>query len=258
MHLECTGAAAVAAGEGIVRRGAARDTRRHFPVVRAPLHRSSTGWTAFRVLFPLVFRLFLPKCVLFVDLVSTQVLARCQRLSVARDAIDSRTGAFNATFSVLYLDNEIPFSLLEVYEPATDPNVISTRRANGSRGLYVKHVDLPFGSLVHIPTVVVEAFVWNETSQEPVFETPETRQTNRGSGSNSHERKQLPPYNALVLNGCLDVLGELPVRELIFATRSRAPDADLLAFLEKRARALGVSWSPGELETNDWASCPKV
>ena len=52
-----------------------------------------------------------------------------------------------------------------------------------------------------------------------------------------------------------DVLGALPIKELMFATRAKAPDAGVLAAMYASAKARGVAWNEKALKHVDHSKC---
>merc|ERR1711998_285197 len=144
-----------------------------------------------------------------------QVGTSCQTLDVsyAQD-----TGEVTMDFSVKY--GFIPFTITENYTPVAGSLDV--------RGYYNKNAAMPGGSLLTLPTVVVDA-------------------TESEDGST---------YESMTLFSCAaDPHGIADVRELVFATRSKSISADELASLEATARALGVPFKTAELKSVDHSGC---
>ena len=130
-----------------------------------------------------------------------QAGARCQQLNTSITA-----SGFDVNFRARY--GPAPFSLTERYT-----------REGSAAGVFIKRATLPGGTLVRLPTVVVDV---------------------------------LP--HALTLFSCTDELpGHSTVSELVVATKHSGDDASANA-LQALARALGVPHAT-EARRVDWTAC---
>ena len=133
--------------------------------------------------------------------------------------------AFVADYPVLG-----PFTLHEQLTPrAGDDGKVAA-------GYYTKVAKMPLniGKLLTIPTVFVDVTRGNAT---------------RADGGAA------VPYETMTQYSCLDVLGAVPIKELVFATRAKAPDAGVLAAMYASAKARGVTWNAKALKHVDHSKC---
>ena len=156
-----------------------------------------------------------------------QVGASCQTLNGVPAPSNEKGVAFAFDFKVDY--GPLPFTITELYTP---------RKGDGGGGapavgFYTKNAKMPMGKLLNLPTVFVDVTAGNAT---------------RADGSAA-------PYETMTLYSCIDVLGALPVTELVFATRAKAPGAGVLAAMEASARAQGVAWNDQALKHVDHSKC---
>jgi len=141
-----------------------------------------------------------------------QVGASCQTLNSTYDA---ETGGTSMDFAVKYLGG-LPFTIVERYTPV-----------NASvPGYYNKNAAMPGGSLLTLPTAVVD-FTLSEDGSE---------------------------YTSMTLFSCIAPVGVAQVTEVIIATKTPSISAAELSQLEDTARSLGVQWS-GDLTTVDHSRC---
>ena len=54
---------------------------------------------------------------------------------------------------------------------------------------------------------------------------------------------------------CLDVLGVLPVTELVMATRARNPSPGTVEAMEEKAHSLGVPFASDKVDHVNWTVC---
>ena len=146
-----------------------------------------------------------------------QIGSRCQTLN-ASYALGS--GVVTMAFAVDY--GKVPFTINEVYAPATVSKTNATRIA----GFYTKTAQVPGGSLLTLPTVVVDV----------------------GAPAAVGGR-----YTTMTLSTCTVKLG-IAVHELVLATRSRARDDARLAAMVATATKQGVDTS--DLRQSNWSACP--
>jgi len=144
-----------------------------------------------------------------------QVGASCQTLDVsyAQD-----TGEVSMDFAVKY--GIIPFTITENYTPV--PGSLDVQ------GYYNKNAAMPGGSLLTLPTVVVDA---SESEDGSTYET-------------------------MTLFSCAaDPHGIAYVSELVFATRGKSISAAERSSLEATAHALGVPFKSSDLTLVDHSGC---
>merc|ERR1712032_1043605 len=136
----------------------------------------------------------------FIDI--AQLGASCQTLN---STYDSASGKISMDFRVKYIGELIPFTINEVYTPvlAKVP------------GQYIKQANMPGGSLLQLPTVVVDV--------------------NDGGDDK---------YDAMTLYSCLDRIGPISdpwgnhIDELVFATRQPTIDGATLDAMKEKARQI--------------------
>jgi hypothetical protein len=133
-----------------------------------------------------------------------QVGASCQTLNFTGG--DAGSGGLSADFRVKY--GPLPFTITELYSPA------------GFEGGYKKHVAMPGGQLLKLPTVVVDI-------------TPET----------------------LMLFSCVDLPLVGNVIELVVATRSASPDAAVISQQLSLAQELGVPFVREDVKLSSHSRC---
>jgi hypothetical protein len=152
-----------------------------------------------------------------------QVGASCQILDSTFTPDDQKV---TMDFKVKYIGQLLPFTIKEVYSPAGEES------EEPLPGVYNKNAAMPGGSLLTLPTVVVDA----------------------GEGQDGL-------YDYVILYSCLDRLGPITdpwgqhVDEIVIATRDRSIDADLLESLKAKAHAQGVVFKDTDLQMVDHSKC---
>lgn len=157
-----------------------------------------------------------------------QVGASCQTMNGTKDAGTNGGVTFEFAF-VAYYPVLGPFTLHEQLTPRNGDD------GNVAAGYYTKVAKMPLniGKLLTIPTVFVDVTRGNAT---------------RADGS-------VVPYETMTQYSCLDVLGAVPIKELVFATRAKEPDAGVLAAMYASAKARGVTWNAKALKHVDHSKC---
>ena len=137
----------------------------------------------------------------FIDV--AQVGASCQTLNTTYNAT---SGELIMPFAVKY--GSIPFTIVELYDPQS------------TKGMYLKHVNMPGGNLLKLNTVIVDATAQNDTA----------------------------PYDTLTMISCVSV--GISVNEVIFAQRAPldASNLPVLRSMEAVARGLGAKRNEKSLQ----------
>lgn len=130
-----------------------------------------------------------------------QIGATCQTLNVS-----GTPSGLSAAFRVDY--GPVPFTITEIYTAAT------------FQGGFTKHAKMPGGSLLQLPSVVVDV-------------TPST----------------------LILFSCVDAPLVGDVAELVLATRSPQPSPAAVHRELQLAKALGVPFSAADVKSVDHSKC---
>jgi hypothetical protein len=189
-----------------------------------------------------------------------QVGARCQTLNGTVRA----DGLLSVDFHVLYLGRLLPFTIVELYTPDT----------SGTRGVFVKQADEPGGSLLKLPTVVVDATpdtcapphhpapLHHPNHPDMARRAPPHHPSPRDRPDMAHRsaRPDMAHRSArpsrYVLYSCIQPLGIGPaVGELVVATRTKTVNASVVQDAVALAQSLGVPFNTADVSTVDHSSC---